>query len=132
MRICSEVLEMAIRLLLKIACVLLGYETVNILHDNAADFIGSSIFLISTLGAFALLRPLAYRLYPALKRSDLRRLKRGPNPKTLVALGILIMLLFAFIETAWLGIALLFLIATGTIVAAVIAIANTVAQHLDR
>jgi hypothetical protein len=123
---------MAIRLLLKIACVLLGYETVNILHDNAADFIGSSIFLISTLGAFALLRPLAYRLYPALKRSDLRRLKRGPNPKTLVALGILIMLLFAFIETAWLGIALLFLIATGTIVAAVIAIANTVAQHLDR
>jgi hypothetical protein len=125
----GEIVEIAIRLFLKITCVLLGYGTANTLHGNAADFAGSSIFLISTFGAFTILRPIAYRLYPGLKRSDLRRLRRGPNPKTLVALGILVILLLAFIESVWLGLALLSLIAAGTLVASAIAITNTVAER---
>ncbi len=128
MRVCDEIIEIAIRLFLKIICVLLGYGTANTLHGNAADLAGSSIFLTCTFGAFAMLLPLPYRLYPALKRSDLRRPRRGPNPKTLIALGILVMLLLAFIESAWLGFALLSLIAAGAFVAVAIATSNTAAE----
>ena len=73
MRVCNEVLEIGIRLLLKIVCVVLGFGTATIIHGNSADLAGSVLFLIGTFGAFAVLRPLAYRVYPALKQSDLRR-----------------------------------------------------------
>jgi hypothetical protein len=46
-----------------------------------------------------------------------------------VALGILVILLLAFIESVWLGFALLSLIAAGTLVASAIAITNTVAER---
>jgi hypothetical protein len=36
-RVCDEIIEIAIRLFLKIICVLLGYGTANTLHGNAAD-----------------------------------------------------------------------------------------------
>ncbi len=92
-KICSGIIEIAIRLLVKISSVLAGYATAIALHRSAADLTGSLIFGISSVGAFAVLRPAAYRLYPKLRRSDLRRAKRGPNPTTLTALGILVLVL---------------------------------------
>jgi hypothetical protein len=108
----------------KIACVLAGYGTANIVHCNPAGWAGSLIFFIGAVGAFAILRPVAYRIYPELKRSDLRRLRRGSNPKTLVAIGILAVVLIAFLESIAFGVALISLIAAGALVAAAIAISN--------
>ena len=127
-RVCNEVLEIGIRLLLKIVCVVLGFATAVMIHGNSADLTGSFLFLIGTLGAFAGLRPLAYRVYPALKQSDLRRLRRGPNPKTLVALAIVVLLLLMFLESMWLGFAMLVLIAAGVLAAAVIRASNAMTE----
>lgn len=124
LRVCNEVLEVTIRLFVKIICVLAGYGTANILHGSASGLAGSLIFFISAVGAFAILRPIVYRLYPELKRSDLRRLRRGPNPKTLAAVGILALVLIAFLENIWFGVALISVIAAGALVAAAIAVAN--------
>jgi hypothetical protein len=111
-------------LFVKITCILFGYGTANILHGSAAGLVGALIFFIGTVGAFAILPPIAYRLYPELKRSDLRRLRRGPNPKTLVAVGVLVVVLIAFLENIWLGVALIALIAAGSLVSAAIAISS--------
>ena len=129
MRVCNEVLEIGLRLLLKIVCVVLGFGTATIIHGNSADLRGSVLFLIGTFGAFAVLRPLAYRVYPALKQSDLRRLRKGPNPKTLLTLAIIILLLLMFLESIWLGFAMLLLIAAGVLAAAIIRAANAVAER---
>jgi len=59
--VCNEVLEIGIRLLLKIVCIVFGFGTATIIHGNSADLTGSILFLIGTFGAFAGLRPLAYR-----------------------------------------------------------------------
>lgn len=127
-RVCDEVLEIGIRLVMKIICVVLGFGTATIIHGNSADLTGSILFLIGTFGAFAGLRPLAYRLYPALKQSDLRRLRRGPNPKTLVALAIVVLLLLMFLESIWLGFAMLLLIAAGVLAAAIVRASNAMAE----
>jgi hypothetical protein len=124
LRVCNEVLEIAIRLFVKIACVLVGYGTATILRGSTAGLAGSLIFFISAVGAFAILRPIAYRLYPELKRSDLQRLRRGPNPKTLAAVGVLAVVLIAFLENIWCAVALISTIVAGTVVAAAIAISN--------
>jgi hypothetical protein len=108
-------------LLVKISSVLAGYATAIALHRSAADLTGSLIFGISSVGAFAVLRPIGYRLYPELRRSDLRRAKRGPNPTTLTALGILVLVLVTFITNVWFGVALLSMLAAGALVASAIA-----------
>ena len=119
-RVCNDALEIGIRLLLKIVCLVLGYVTATVIHGNSPDLTGSILFLIGVSGAFAGLRPLAYQVYPALKESDLRRLGRGPNPKTFVALAIVILLLLIFLKSMWLGLATLVLIAAGVLAAAII------------
>jgi predicted transporter len=126
--VCDEVLEIGIRLLLKIICVVLGFGTATIIHGNSADLTGSILFLIGTFGALAGLRPLAYRLYPTLKQSDLRRLRRGPNPKTLVALAIVVLLLLMFLESIWQGFVMLLLIAAGVLAAAIIRASNAITE----
>jgi hypothetical protein len=127
-RVCNEVLEIGIRLVLKIVCVVLGIGTATIIHGNAEDLAGSVLFLIGTFGAFVVLRPVAYRLYPALEESDLQRLRRGPNPKTLVALAVVVLLLLMFVESIWLGFALLLVIAAGVVAAGIIRASNSVAE----
>lgn len=124
LRVCNEVLEVTVRLFVKIICVLFGYGTANMLHGSASGPAGSLIFFISAVGAFATLRPIAYRLYPELKRSDLRRIRRGPNPKTLAALAILALVLIAFFENIWFGVALISVIAAGAVFAAAIAVTD--------
>ncbi len=121
LKISGGIVEVAIRLLVKISCIVAGFATMIALHGKAADLTGSLIFGISTIGAFAVLRPVAYRLYPELRRSDLRRAKRGPNPTTLTALGILVLVLVAFITNVWFGVAVLSMMAAGVLVAAAIA-----------
>lgn len=81
LRVCNEVLEVTVRLFVKIICVLFGYGTANMLHGSASGPAGSLIFFISAVGAFATLRLIAYRLYPELKRSDLRRIREARIPK---------------------------------------------------
>jgi hypothetical protein len=126
--VCNEVLEIGIRLLLKIVCVVLGFATAMIIHGHSADLTGLFLFLIGTFGAFAGLRPLAYRVYPTLKQSDLRRIRRGPNPKTLVALAIAVLLLLIFLESVWLGFVMLVLIAAGVLAAAIIKASNAMTE----
>jgi hypothetical protein len=126
--VCNEVLEIGTRLLLKIVCVALGVGVATITHGNSADLTGSVLFMVGAFGTFAILRPLAYRAYPALKESDVRRLRRGPNPKTLVALAIVVFLLLLFLESISLGVAMLMLIAAGVLAAAVIRACYPVAQ----
>jgi hypothetical protein len=120
LKICGWIIEVAIRLLVKISSVLAGYATAIALHKNTADLTGSLISGIGTVGAFAVLRPVAYRLYPKLRRSDLRRAKRGPNPTTLTALGVLVLLLVTFITNVWFGIAVLSMLAAGALVASAV------------
>ena len=125
----TGVLEIGIRLLLKIVCLVIGFGSAIIIHGNSADPAGSVLFLIGTFGAFAVLRPLTYRVYPALKQSDLRRLRKGPNPTTLVALATLVLLLLMFIESIWLGFAMLLLIAAGVLAAIIISASKAVAER---
>jgi hypothetical protein len=94
------------------------------IHGSASGLASSLMFFIGAVGAFAALRPIAYRLYPELKLSDSRRLRRGPNPKTLAALAILALILIAFFENIWFGVALISVIAAGALVAAAIAVTN--------
>jgi hypothetical protein len=119
-RTSAQILETAIRLALKITCVVAGFATAKLLHGNAADRTGSLIFVAVAIAAFAALRPIAYRLYPELRRSDLRRLKRGPNPTTLASLGILVVIFCAFLLSVWCGVVLVSVIAAGALFALVI------------
>jgi hypothetical protein len=114
-----------------VTCVLVGYGTANKLNGNAAGLSGSLIFVISAVGAFAILRPAVYRLYPELKRLDLRRVRRGPNPKTFVALAVWLWSVRVS-ESVWFGVALISLVAAGALVAAAIAMRNVAKLLLRR
>jgi len=57
LNISRGIVEVAIRLLVKISCIVAGCATTIALHGKAADLTGSLIFGISTIGAFAVLRP---------------------------------------------------------------------------
>ena len=59
LQVCNEVLEAAIRLFVKIACIFVGYGTATIIRGSAAGLAGSLIFFISAFGAFAELKKIS-------------------------------------------------------------------------
>lgn len=126
--ICYEVLEVSARLLLQVLCMLAGAGLAICLHGTFSDLLGTAIFFIGAVMAFAGLRPIAYRMYPRLRRSDLQRRRHGPNRKTLLALGIAITIGCSFLESVWVGAGLILIVAAGAFVAAVIALGN---RHAD-
>ena len=53
-RVCSEILEIAIRLYLRMACVLVGYGTAKLIHGNTRDLAGGLTVFISAAAAFVI------------------------------------------------------------------------------
>ena len=86
---------------------------VGLAGESVAELARSKGFLL----AYVVLRPLAYRLYPRLRRSDARYLRHGPNAQALAATGFLIALGAVFLNSWTYGVVALVLIAVGGVFA---------------
>jgi hypothetical protein len=68
------------------------------------------------MAVFLVLQPVAYRIYPRLKRSDRRRWKQAPNVPALECAGLLLWFL-AVVDDPWHGFIGLCLLAAGGVFA---------------
>src|SRR5580692_5686437 len=98
--------EFAARLLLKVTCVGFAFGVTGILeghfqiHDSR---LSGLCMLLAAIAAYIVLRPVAYRIYPPLGRSDRQYLKRGPKASALLVTGLFVALMAAVLDNIWYG-----------------------------
>jgi hypothetical protein len=119
----GELGELAARVALKCFCILVAITVADWAQRQFSlrgSWLLGVVTLATVIGTFIIVRPIVYRAYPRLKRSDDQYWRRGPH---LVALAIacgVTALIGAMIEDPWYGVIALCLAVGGGLCAVLI------------